>query len=61
MVTMIGCGLLAFSVGCLMIKTSPFTKVTHLNGVTIITDKKTGERYIQGTTGGITKLERGRN
>lgn len=54
--TIIGLGLLIFSIGASLIKTGRFTKTTHYNGITVIKDKNTGQEYIQTKNGFVTKL-----
>jgi hypothetical protein len=54
--TLIGLGLVSFSVGSLLIITNRFTRVRHFGSVTVVKDKKTGGEYLEGTNGGITKL-----
>lgn len=54
--TLIGLGLITFSIGSLLITTSRFTKVRYLGGVTVIKDKKTGQEYVQSKNGFWIKL-----
>lgn len=43
---LVGCGMVAWSVGALLIHTSRFTKVKDVvSGITIYKDKKTGKEY----------------
>lgn len=44
---LIGCGLVVFSIGSLLITTSRFTKTRYFGGITVIKDKKTGREYIR--------------
>lgn len=44
--SLIGYGLIAFSIGSFLIHTSRFTKVRDSSGVIIYTDKDTGKKYI---------------
>lgn len=44
---LLGCGIVAWSVGALMIHLSPWTKVKDpVTGITTITEKATGRRWV---------------